>query len=93
MQSSPDVTHIFERGDTAKAKALMEHASIQVLHNTVLSSFVRSRELTEEDAEERSGDVLSWVNVLSHLDGATENAKMLKQWLDIAYLLNPTLDR
>lgn len=94
MQSSPNLSEYYEKGEKEKAKELMHASEIEIYHNICLASYVRSRSLHVNEGQTRRNDgVLSWVNVSTVLNKNREkNNPVFDNWSNVAYRYNPNFE-
>ena len=85
MQSSPDVSSMFESGKMKEAKAILHDASLEILHNISLASWIASM---GNNSKLKSGIRCTWGSVMNHLPDLTKypnNLKHLEKWKKIRY--------
>lgn len=86
MQSSPDVTELYEAGRVREAKRVAMESTMQILHNLCLAAFFRLQPRRLMAAE-----TFSWEEVLSSVE-AEQNQDVLMYWTAEKYLVNPTAE-
>jgi len=89
MQTSPDVSSLFELKRNDEAKSIMKSAQEQVLHNICLAAYFRAHGMSDDRKIKLTpGDVLSWANVLAQFDEGL-NRVLMEAWAHLAYVFNP----
>ena len=93
MQSSPDVSALYEGGEVAEAKALSTAAQRVMLHNCALAQHLKSRIGQSSRHMLAHSELVPWAAVLSSASGhtGTRNAVVLQSFLPCVYVTNPPL--
>ena len=86
MQSSPDITQLFARGEREEARALAAQSQRLLLHHCALASHVKSHQ-----TELRAGDVLVWEEVMATVGSRSSNTAVLDMYRPVSYVFNPSL--
>lgn len=82
MQSSPDVSALYEAGRSVEAKTWTLEATKSILHNLCLAEYVRAH------PELSDGTLLNWSDMRATM--GPPNQRHLKAWDDTQYLWNPS---
>ena len=91
MQSSPDVSAMYEGGEIQEAKALSEAAQRVMLHNCALAQHLKGRIGQSSRHMLAHNELVPWTAVLSASASSLRNAAVLQSFLPCVYVTNPPL--
>ena len=92
MQSSPDVSALYEGGEVAEAKALSTAAQRVMLHNCALAQHLKSRIGQSSRHMLAHNELVAWSAVLASASTSLlPNAAVLQTFLPCVYVTNPPL--
>jgi len=93
MQSSPDVSALYEAGEVAEAKRLSTAAQRVMLHNCALAQHLKSRIGQSSRHMLAHNELVPWSSVLSSVSTSPllPNAAVLQSFLPCVYVTNPPL--
>ena len=90
MQSSPDVSALYEGGEVQEAKALSTAAQRVMLHNCALAQHLKGRIGQSSRHMLAHNELVAWSTVLSSASASgTRNAAVLQSFLPCVYVTNP----